>query len=497
MKKIKLFTILAFLFIVKINFAQSPEKVNYQAVARNSNGVPLPNQSISVRASILDGSSTGTPVYQETHSISTNGLGLFNIPIGGGANISGNFNNIAWGNGDKYIQIEIDLTGGTTYVLMGTSQMLSVPYALYSSKSGTSLNDNDTSSTNEIQTISINGGSVSLSGANAISLPDSSSSNELQTLNRNNGTITISDGNSIILPDSSSTNELQTLSRTNGTINISDGNSINLPDSSSTNEFQTLSRTNGTVSISDGNSINLPDSSSTNEFQNLSRTNGTISISNGNNISLPDSSATNELQNLSFSNDTLTISQGNSVLIDNSYSFDFPHGFNGTLVYFNPQQTNTYSVPNGKVLYVTSLMSGKILVNGKEYFDNAANAKYNFTGLPVFGADTTIEITTNYSSFAGLLMNEKPNLKVVNFSLGNGDTYTVPAGKTLFIRSGTIDTYNTLDYLTVNGNQIAPQWASGSADNIFSKQQLIFPAGTVLGRIDQNSTKFGYTGYLK
>lgn len=468
MKKIKLFTILAFLFIVKINFAQSPEKVNYQAVARNSNGVPLPNQSISVRASILDGSSTGTPVYQETHSISTNGLGLFNIPIGGGANISGNFNNIAWGNGDKYIQIEIDLTGGTTYVLMGTSQMLSVPYALYSSKSGTSLNDNDTSSTNEIQTISINGGSVSLSGANAISLPDSSSSNELQTLNRNNGTITISDGNSIILPDSSSTNELQT-----------------------------LSRTNGTVSISDGNSINLPDSSSTNEFQNLSRTNGTISISNGNNISLPDSSATNELQNLSFSNDTLTISQGNSVLIDNSYSFDFPHGFNGTLVYFNPQQTNTYSVPNGKVLYVTSLMSGKILVNGKEYFDNAANAKYNFTGLPVFGADTTIEITTNYSSFAGLLMNEKPNLKVVNFSLGNGDTYTVPAGKTLFIRSGTIDTYNTLDYLTVNGNQIAPQWASGSADNIFSKQQLIFPAGTVLGRIDQNSTKFGYTGYLK
>lgn len=115
------------------SFAQSPEKINYQAVALNG-GTPVSNQNISVRLSILNGSSTGTLLFEETHPATTDNQGLFALIIGNGTVTAGSFNAINWGVGEKWLKTEIDITGGNNFVLLGSSQFLSVPYALYANQ---------------------------------------------------------------------------------------------------------------------------------------------------------------------------------------------------------------------------------------------------------------------------------------------------------------------------------------------------------------------------
>ncbi len=122
-------------FIVQFAFAQAPQKVNYQAVARTVAGAIIPNQNISLRFTIRDNSATGTVLYSETQSKITNQFGLFTAAIGGGTTVSGSMLTINWGSGDKYLQVEIDPTGGSTYVSMGADQLLSVPYALFAGNS--------------------------------------------------------------------------------------------------------------------------------------------------------------------------------------------------------------------------------------------------------------------------------------------------------------------------------------------------------------------------
>jgi len=117
-------------------FGQSPQSMNYQAVARNSNGDILANQVISFRISILKGSSAGTAVYVETQKDTTNQFGLANLKIGAGTVVSGVFSTINWGNDSYFVKIEMDQNGGTSFQLMGVSQLLSVPYSLYSENSG-------------------------------------------------------------------------------------------------------------------------------------------------------------------------------------------------------------------------------------------------------------------------------------------------------------------------------------------------------------------------
>lgn len=113
---------------------QVPQALNYQAVARTATGLIIPAQPISVRFIILDGSVNGTALYQETHSATTNNFGLFTLAIGNGSPVNGSFSTINWGSGDKFLKVEISATGGTNYQLQGTTQLLSVPYALYAKR---------------------------------------------------------------------------------------------------------------------------------------------------------------------------------------------------------------------------------------------------------------------------------------------------------------------------------------------------------------------------
>jgi hypothetical protein len=118
------------LFTATMLLAQSPAAIKYQAVARDATGAILANRNVGFRFSILAGGATGTAVFRETHSAQTNEFGLVILEIGNGTNILGNISSIDWGAGAHYLKIELDPNGGSSYSLMGTSQLLSVPYAL-------------------------------------------------------------------------------------------------------------------------------------------------------------------------------------------------------------------------------------------------------------------------------------------------------------------------------------------------------------------------------
>jgi len=127
----RLFLILAAAVITASVFAQSPEKLSYQAVVRDLNQHLIQNQAIGMQISILQGSVSGTAVYIETHATSTNINGLVSIEIGGGTILSGDFTSIDWGDGPYFLLTETDPDGGTNYTISGTSQLLSVSYALH------------------------------------------------------------------------------------------------------------------------------------------------------------------------------------------------------------------------------------------------------------------------------------------------------------------------------------------------------------------------------
>lgn len=129
----KLFTLLMVYMFAIGAFAQAPEKMSYQAVIRNSGGELVKSSNVGMQISILTGSVTGTAVYVETQIPTTNANGLVTIEIGNGTPVTGTFAGIDWSTGTYFIKTEIDPTGGTDYSITGTSQLLSVPYALMSS----------------------------------------------------------------------------------------------------------------------------------------------------------------------------------------------------------------------------------------------------------------------------------------------------------------------------------------------------------------------------
>lgn len=127
------------LFILLIGFslfAQAPESFNYQGVARDLTGQPITDTDLGIKCSIVSNSAIGTTVYEESHAIHTNNLGLFQLEIGNGNALIGIFSDIDWGNGSYFLKTEIDVDNNGTYELLGASKLLSVPYALYAKNSG-------------------------------------------------------------------------------------------------------------------------------------------------------------------------------------------------------------------------------------------------------------------------------------------------------------------------------------------------------------------------
>lgn len=126
----KLLSILIGIITCVSLFAQTQDAFNYQAVIRNNNSDLIVNQSVSVQISILQGSATGTSVYSETHPATTNAYGLVSLEIGNGTSVD-DFSVIDWANSPYFMKVEMDVNGGSDYQLLGTSQLLSLPYALH------------------------------------------------------------------------------------------------------------------------------------------------------------------------------------------------------------------------------------------------------------------------------------------------------------------------------------------------------------------------------
>jgi hypothetical protein len=218
----KLFTIIAFVTSLTI-FAQAPQGFNYQATVRNSSGALLLNQIVLVKFNILQNSTTGTTVYSETQTANSDDLGHISLVVGQGTATTGTFSAINWGNGTYYLGIELNTGAG--YVAMGTTQLISVPYALYAQSSGngltipsgTNVGDvltwNGTSwvssssvlpivTTNTISTISVNsavsGGNVTSQGGSTVTArgicfsisPNPTLSNSYTTNSAGTGTFT-------------------------------------------------------------------------------------------------------------------------------------------------------------------------------------------------------------------------------------------------------------------------------------------------------------------
>ena len=223
MKKILFFTV-AILFAL-VSFSQSPNSFKYQTVVRDFSGNVMANQNVSFQISILQGSASGSSVYTETHDITTNDFGLVNLNIGEGYT-SDDFYLIDWSYGPYFIQIELDENGGSSYSLMGTSQLLSVPYAMYA-KDVENKDDADADPYNEtIYSATLNGNNLEINDASGTTIVDLS--------NLDQSGMNVDDN------DADPNNELQTLSLSSNTLGLTNGGSVSLA------QYSNLWQQNGT-----------------------------------------------------------------------------------------------------------------------------------------------------------------------------------------------------------------------------------------------------------
>jgi len=210
--------------------AQAPQSFKYQTVARNNAGDVLVSQNISFRMSIVQGELPGTVVYTETHAATTNAFGVTTLEIGHGTPIAGSFASINWSTTPIFLKTEIDPAGGSAFVEMGTSELLSVPYALYAENTANN-DDADADPSNELQTISKDGQTVTLSNGGGsftdeVNDADPDPANELQSLTQNGLEVSLSQGGGTINVadnDNDPANELQQITKVGSAVTLSQG----------------------------------------------------------------------------------------------------------------------------------------------------------------------------------------------------------------------------------------------------------------------------------
>ena len=343
MKKYILTIIITFI-IFQFSFSQNvPMAFKYQAVARDIEGHTINNDVIAIELSITSETPDGDIAYKERHQVTTNNLGLFSLNIGDGNAIIGSFNFIDWGASDYFLNVGMDVNGGINYTEMGSSQFLSVPYALYAKNFSGTIEDADADPLNEVQTIvknpETNIVTMSLSGGSFVDEfedGDINPNNELQTLTKNGNVIVLSQGGgSVIVTDNTEdddadpNNELQEITKVGSLVQLSkDGGSfideVNDADFSTNNELQTISKTGQFIELSNGggtviDEIEDADADNTNELQTIEQ-NGLIATlsRNGGQISVADNdnSSYNEFQTITKEGMNITLSDnGGSVSV--------------------------------------------------------------------------------------------------------------------------------------------------------------------------------------
>ncbi|GAB4198682.1 MAG: hypothetical protein Fur0023_00170 [Bacteroidia bacterium] len=456
-----LFLLCAFSFV----WAQTspPEILSYQGIARDASGNILANQPIGIQLIIHQGSAGGTPVFTETHSVPTNSLGLFTLQIGS-TNPSA-FQSILWNNGPYFLEVQMDPTGGTNYVSIGTQQLLSVPYALYSKSSYSSA---------------VSFASYTTSNAPPISVTTNTSAGST-TLTITQGTN--SSSATIDFPPPPPSNVTITPSGI-ANINPTSGNNftVHVPPSSLTvvpgANNATISITQGTSTVSDV--INFPASTI-----NGTATGIATSTVTGNNftINVPPPALTVQ----SGSSDaTITITQGTATT------------------------TQTLTFPPASVPNVSMNATGIVTVtpnSGTAFTIGAPTPTFvNGTGISVMGtypsytinntaANQTVNISSGNSNinvsgvYPNYTISSSPSLSIVgnNLSISNGNTVTLPASTITMNAQGIANVTPTSgNAFTVNvptptlnvTNGTTQSTISISQGTATSTQTLVFPSNS-------------------
>lgn len=453
-------------FFSSNTWAQAPQAVCYQALAKDNQNNNIIESTIGIRATIVRGNANGISEWIETHSPQTDQFGLFTIEIGQGTPVPGSaqtaFENIKWGNGEYWLRIEFDPFNGGNYQLMGANKIISVPYALYAEGAG-AAESAQMAETAETAAYADSSG-VAMVALTALNDGDSDASNELQTLSFENGELAILDpagnpiGSSVALTtasggslDDSVTNELQELTNQNGQLVLQNqdgttsGNGVDF-DESNMNELQTLSFENGELTIldPDGNPIGAPvsltasaggslDDSVTNELQDLVSQNGQLVLQNqdgtinGNGVEF-DESNTNELQNLISENGVLVMQNPDGTTIGDGVEFDSS----------NVNEIQSLVSQNGELVLQNA--DGTTSGSGVEFDSSNTNElqELSISGNTIsISGGNTIELTTTELPFSapGASYDLPQGIYGKHIVLGVGN-YTVPQGKTFWVTAG-------------------------------------------------------------
>jgi len=368
---------------------QVPEGINFQGVARDNTGSELANYNIDIKTTLIRNNPAGESVYTEIHQVTTDLYGLFTLVIGRGTRISGtDFSSLNWGAGDMFLKVEMDFGEGFQHV--NTSQLLSVPYALYAKSAGSSEENHffsfnestnilsfddqpaaDLSSLkhdtagfsedtlNELQQIYLENDYLFLSKNEfdaRISLNKYLDNTDEQQLSLSGNELSLTNGGTVTLAmdsDTDTLNEIQQLSLSGRFIILEKGGNIELPvdqyedaDADTTNELQTLSLDGDVLSLegaSAPSTVNLGKYADNTDDQKIAIAGNEISLENGGSITLPpdktedaDADATNELQDLTFSSGILSLNKS-AVEVD----------LNTEFIAFSAHISNIINFPGG------------------------------------------------------------------------------------------------------------------------------------------------------
>lgn len=392
-------SLVIFLFSITMSFAQAPKGINYQGVARDNEGNALASKTIAVRISILKTSASGEVEYAETHKPTTNQFGLFTLVIGQGTVATGNFSFISWAIGNKWLQIEIDPNGGSSYSLAGSQQLMTVPYAFYAEYSG------NNSGLSAGTGIAINNGVVSNTGD-----ADKDPTNELQTLaevltkSNNAGALKITNlGAPVAASDAATKNYVDTQ------------NALDL-DQDPTNELQDIAQVLTKGNDAGGKKItNLGAPTAASDAV-------TKSYVDAQNALDLDQSATNEIQDLALNTTTNILKITNNAAATNIDLSPYKQNLNQVLT--NSNDAGTKAITNLGAPIANSDATTKL------YVDNAIATTYAF------------KINFSYTNTTGSFEINKemtfPSEEFDTFNVIGGNAFTAPEnGIYIFTLEGT------------------------------------------------------------
>ncbi len=327
--------------------AQAPLGFNYQGIAREADGTPISGKEIAIRISIIDGAQ-GNSEFDEVHFLTTNDFGLFTAVIGQG-NGNGTLNQVNWAGGNLWLQIELDPDDSGNFILMGSQQLMSVPYALFAQQSGAGLSPG--------YGVDINNGTISnvlpdrpitLTGKGTVVITGSYPNFTIESTGSVDG-------------DADPINEIQTISKTGNEVTLSKGgggfiDEVNDADADATNEIQDLRLVGNELTITNNGIATTIDLSPYLDNTDTQLTEAEVDAYTNNNgylTSEVDGSITNEIQDLQLTGNNLAITNnGTATTIDLSTYLD------NTDTQLTEAEVDTYANNNG---YLTSEVDGSII----------------------------------------------------------------------------------------------------------------------------------------